>query len=152
MKIHYIKQILVRKTFKRKFITGYQKQNLKQDIRTIIKSFNHEKHKNCTQLSNELWKIKASKEEPVLVWNILGQYQSYNYNVNTKRSLLSLNEKLQIAIYRRKNKLNKRTGILANAGIETNVHWQVMIAWIETSDVKFLGIIEIFEAGGSLIY
>ena len=32
--------------------------------------------------------------------------------------------------------------------------WQVMIAWTETSDVKlkFLGIIEIFEAWGSLIY
>ena len=29
------KQILVRKTFKPKFITEYQKQNLKQDIRTI---------------------------------------------------------------------------------------------------------------------
>ena len=27
-----------------------------------------------------------------------------------------------------------------------------MIAWIETSDVKFLGIIEIFEACGNLIY
>ena len=33
--MHYIKQILVRKTFKQKFITAYQKQNLKQDIRTI---------------------------------------------------------------------------------------------------------------------
>ena len=38
------------------------------------KSFNHEKHKNDTQLSNELWKIKASKEDQVLVWKILGQY------------------------------------------------------------------------------
>ena len=37
------------------------------------KSFNHEKHKNDTQLSNELWNIKASKEEPVLVWKLLGQ-------------------------------------------------------------------------------
>ena len=26
------------------------------------------------------------------------------------------------------------------------MHWQVMMAWIKTSDVKFLGIIEIFEA------
>ena len=34
-KIHYIKQILVRKTFKRKFTMAYQKLNLKQDIRTI---------------------------------------------------------------------------------------------------------------------
>ena len=138
--------------FQTKIYYGISETKFKTRYSNHKKSFNHEKHKNDTQLSNELWKIKASKGEAILVWNILGQYQSYNYNVNTKRSLLSLNEKLQIAIYRRKNKLNKRTGILANAGIETNVHWQVMIAWIETSDVKFLGIIEIFEAGGSLIY
>ena len=73
-------------------------------------SFNHEEHKNDTQLSNELWKIKASKEEPVLVWKILGQYEAYN--VNTKRCLLCLNEKLQIAIYRGNNMLNKRTEII----------------------------------------
>ena len=30
-----MKQILVRVTFKRKFITAYQKLNLKQDIRTM---------------------------------------------------------------------------------------------------------------------
>ena len=30
--------------------------------------------------------------------------------------------------------------------------WQVMIPWIETPDVKFPGIIETFEACGSLIY
>ena len=48
--------------------------------------------------------------------------------------------------------LNKRTEISVNADTGTNTHWQVMIAWIETSDVKFLGIIAIFEACGSLIY
>ena len=74
-------------------------------------SFNHEKHKNDTQLSNELWNIKASKEEPDLVWEILGQYQSYM--VNTKRCLLCLNENLQIAIYRGNNMLNKRTEIIS---------------------------------------
>ena len=82
MKIHYIKQILVRKTFKRKFITAYQKQNLKQDFRTI-KNPSTTKSTKMTQLLNELWNVKASKEEPVLVWKILGQYQPYN--VNTKR-------------------------------------------------------------------
>ena len=106
--IHYIKQILVRKTFKQKFIMAYQKQNLKQDIRTI-KNPSTTKSTKMTLLSNELWKIKASKEEPVLVWKILGQYQPYN--VNTKRCLLCLNEKLQIAIYRGNNMLNKRTEI-----------------------------------------
>ena len=33
----------------------------------------------------------------------------------------------------------------ANAGREINTHWQVMIACIEASDVKFTGIIKIFE-------
>ena len=71
------------------------------------KSFYHEKYKNGTQLSNELWKIKASKGEPVLVWKMLRQYQPYD--VNIKRCLLYLNQKLQIAIYRENIMLNKRT-------------------------------------------
>ena len=54
------------------------------------KSFNHKKQNNDSQLLNELWKIEASKEEPVLVWEILGRYQQYN--VNTKRCLLCLSE------------------------------------------------------------
>ena len=41
---------------------------------------------------------------------------------------------------------------IANADTGTNTHWQVMMAWIETSDVKFPGVIEMFEACGSLIY
>ena len=110
MKIHYIKQILVRKTFKRKFITAYQKQNLKQDFRTI-KNPSTTKSTKMTQLSNELWNIKSSEEEPVLMWKMLGQYQPYN--VNTKWCLLCLNEKLQITIYRGNNKLNKRTEIIS---------------------------------------
>ena len=110
MKIPYIKQILVRKTFKRKFITAYQKQNLKQDIRTIKNPSTKKSNKYDTQLSNELWKIKAAKEEPVLVWKMLGQYQPYN--VNTKWCTLCLNEKLQSTIYRENNKLNERTEII----------------------------------------
>ena len=46
-----------------------------------------------------------------LVRKILGQYEAYN--VNTKRCLLCLNEKLQIAIYRGNNMLNKRTEIIS---------------------------------------
>ena len=65
------------------------------------KSFDHKKPKNDMQ---------ASKEEPVLVWKILRQYQPYI--VNTKWCLLCLNEKLQIAIYRGNNMLNKRTEII----------------------------------------
>ena len=44
------------------------------------------------QQLNELWKIKASKEEPVIVQKMLGQYQAYNFN--TKWYPSYLNEKL----------------------------------------------------------
>ena len=134
-----IKQILVQKNFKRKFITAYQKQNLKQDIRTIKNPSTKKSNKYDTQLSNELWKIKASKEEPVLVWKMLGQYQPYN--VNTKRCLLCLNEKLQIAIYRGNNMMNKWTEIIRKCrhrnkyvlasydSMDWNIRCNVEVSW-----------------------
>ena len=130
--------MLVLKTFKWKVVTAYQKHISclvlaisylklsaisKLEINKIAKFkarfsnhkkfFNHEKYQNDTQLSSELWNIKASKEEPVLVWKILEQCQPYN--VNIKRYLLCLNEKPQIAIYRGNNLLNKRTEIISKS-------------------------------------
>ena len=40
------------------------------------------KSTKMTQLSNELWNIKSSEEEPVLMWKMLGQYQPYNITTN----------------------------------------------------------------------
>ena len=108
MKIHYIKQILVRKTFQRNFITAYKKRNSKQAFRTIK---NPSTTKTTKMTRNYRMKIKASKEEPVFEWKNLGQHQPYN--VNTKWCLLCLNEKLQITIYRENNMLNKRTEIIS---------------------------------------
>ena len=93
--------------FQRKIYYGISETKFKPRYSNHKKSFNHEKHKNDTQISNEFCKIKASKGEPVLVWKILGQYQQCN--VNTKWCLLCLNEKLQIAIYRGNNMLNKQS-------------------------------------------
>ena len=63
-KMYYIKQILVRKTCKQKFITAYQKQNLKQDIQTI-KNFsttkNTEIKRNCQMNSGKLKPQKKSQ-------------------------------------------------------------------------------------------
>ena len=93
--------------FQMKIYYGILETKFKTRYSNYKKSFNHEKHKNDTQISNEFCKIKASKGEPVLVWKILGQYQQCN--VNTKWCLLCLNEKLQIAIYRGNNMLNKQS-------------------------------------------
>ena len=59
--------------FQTKIYYGISETKFKTRFSNHKKSFNHEKHKNDTQLSNELWNIKASKEEPVLVWKLLGQ-------------------------------------------------------------------------------
>ena len=126
--------------------------SLKQDIWTIKNPSTTKSTKNKTQLSNELWKIKASKEEPVLVWKILGQYQSYNGN--TKRCLLCLNEKLQIAIYKGNNMLNKQAETISKCRHRNNyalASYDSMDSSIRCK-VEVVEIVEIFEACGSLIY
>ena len=64
-----------------------------------------------------------------------------SYNVNTKRCLLCLNEKLQIAIYRGNNMLNKRTEIISKCrhrnkyalasydSMDWNVRCKVEVSW-----------------------
>ena len=54
--------------FQTKIYYGISEKKFKIRFWNHKKSFNHEKHKNDTQLSYQLWNIKASKEEPVLVW------------------------------------------------------------------------------------
>ena len=134
--MHYIKQILVRKTI---IYYGISETKFKTRYSNHEKSFNHEKHKNDTQLSNELWKIKVSKEEPVLVWEILGQSQPYN--VSRKRCLLCLNEKLQIAFYGEKYMPSKRTEIISKCrhrnkdalarydSMDWNIKCKVEVSW-----------------------
>ena len=56
----------------------YHISETRRNVRTMKKSFNHEKHRNDTELSSELWKIKASRKESVLVRKVLGQYQPCN--------------------------------------------------------------------------
>ena len=86
----------------RKFKTGYA--NHKQSIK-------HQRHKNDMQLTSELGKIKSTNKEPVIVWKMLGQYQSYC--IYTKLSLQWSNEKLRIAIYWGNNVTNKHTEIIS---------------------------------------
>ena len=77
---------------------------------TIVKSFKHEKHQSDPELSNELWNIKNNKYTPKVLWEILRKHQPYS--LNTKRCSLCLNEKLEIARYKRHNLLHKRSEII----------------------------------------
>ena len=87
-----------------------KKTKFKQRYANHTKSFRHEKHQRDTELSNELWSIKSNNYAPNIVWEILRKHQTYN--PNTERCFLCLNEKLEIARYKRRNLLNKRSEII----------------------------------------
>ena len=75
------------------------------------KSFNLNEYKNETELSNEIWRIKNSGHHPKVKWEIVKK--CVPYNPQTKRCLLCLNEKLDIAAYKEQNLLNKRNEIVS---------------------------------------
>ena len=74
------------------------------------KSFNHVKHKNDTELSREFWEIKKHNGTAKITWKIIRICCSYN--PNSKRCLLCLNEKYEIAKYKGNNVSSKRTEII----------------------------------------
>ena len=74
------------------------------------KSFTKQRHKNDTELSKEYWKIKQQNGIPRIKWKVLRKCHAYNQK--KRQCILSLNEKYEIACYKRDNLLNKRTEIL----------------------------------------
>ena len=74
------------------------------------KSFNHVKHKNDTELLKEFWEIKQRNGTRKITWKIMRMCRFCN--PNSKRYLLCLNEKYEIAIHKGDNLLNKRTEII----------------------------------------
>ena len=76
------------------------------------KSLKYRNRKSDTELSNEFSKIKIKDNNysANVTWEILGRHQAYN--TSSKRCSICLNEKLKIAMYRKKNMLNKWTKIL----------------------------------------
>ena len=68
------------------------------------------KHKNNKELSKEFWEIKNCSGTPKITWKIIRICRPYY--PNSKRCLLCLNEKYEIATYKGDNLLNKRTEII----------------------------------------
>ena len=76
------------------------------------KSFSHRNRKSDTELSNAFQRIKYNKHNANITWEILDRHNAYN--TSSKRCSLCLNDKLQIALYRNNNMLNRRTEIINN--------------------------------------
>ena len=62
------------------------------------------------ELSKEFWEIKKRSGTPKITWKIIRIYRSYN--PNSKRCLLCLKEKNEIATCKGDKLLNKRTEII----------------------------------------
>ena len=89
---------------------GVTKTAFKKRYANHVKSFRHEQYQNDTELSVESWKMKNNGTNAAIKFEIKSRHQPYN--VNTKRCSLCLNEKLEIALYKGTNLLNKRTEII----------------------------------------
>ena len=67
-------------------------------------------YQSYTELSNELRNIKNNYHTPSVTWRILRKYQPDN--PTTKRCSLCSKEKLEIAIHKGNNLLNKTSEIV----------------------------------------
>ena len=74
------------------------------------KSFNVEKYKKDTKLSEEYWRTKELNGTPSIKSKIIGKCLPCNQN--TKKCNLRLNVKYEIAMFRGDNLLNKRNEII----------------------------------------
>ena len=75
------------------------------------RSFNLTVYKNDTELSKEFWKIKRKNSVPKIKWRILKKCSRFNRS--SLRCNLCLNEKLEIALFKGNNILNKRTELIS---------------------------------------
>ncbi len=88
------------------------KTTFKERYRNHIKSFNHKRYSNDTELSKYIWKLKDNKQDFDITWSVLKQ--SISYTGGSKRCNLCLEEKLCILKDKNKqNLLNKKSEIVS---------------------------------------
>ena len=93
------------RNYQEKVYFGSCETTFKKRFSNYQKSFNLNVYKNETGLSNKIWWIKSSVHHPKVKWEIVKK--CIPYNQHTKRCLLCLNKKLEIALYKEHNLLNK---------------------------------------------
>ena len=93
--------------YKEKKYFGIAEESFKGRLYNHSLSFRNDLYKNDTELSKELWQIKMKNYTPEITWRIIRKCLPYNYN--SRKCDLCLNEKLEIALYKGENLLNKKT-------------------------------------------
>ncbi len=77
-----------------KHYIGMTASTFKERYRNQIKSFNHKRYSNDTELSKYIWKLKDNKQDFDITWSVLKQ--SISYTRGSKRCNLCLEGKLCI--------------------------------------------------------
>ena len=94
-----------------KIYKGICSTTFKERLGNHKKSFNHEKYEADSELSKEVWRIKRKGGNFAIKWRKDRKYLSYKPEIG-KCSLCN-NEKLEIALYKGDNLLNKRNEIIS---------------------------------------
>ena len=128
------------------------------------RSFNLAVYNNDTELSKEFWKIKRRNSVPEIKWRILRK--SSRFHRSSLRCNLCLNEKLEIALFKGNNILNRRTELISKCkhinkhkllrhGVaKTKLNWYIWIEWSHSGDVfrTQSGILDDTFCGRSWVY
>ena len=75
------------------------------------KAFNNKSYKLDRELSKEVWAIRDKNGHEKITWTIYRHYPPYT--PKSKRCSLCQNEKLEIALHKEGNLLNKRSEIIS---------------------------------------
>ena len=95
------------RTYDEKIYIGIAETTFKKRYGNHKRSFNLPAYKNDTELLKEFWKIKRRNSVPQIKWRILRKCSRFNRS--SLRCSLCLNEKLEIALFKGNNILNRRT-------------------------------------------
>ena len=94
-----------------KYYKGITEPEFKLRYGNHKKAFNNRKYINDSELSKEIWKLKANGLNYNVKWRITNQYPTYNQN--TMRCYLCQSEKIAILEATNINLLNKRSEIIS---------------------------------------
>jgi len=94
-----------------KIYVGLCETTFKKRYANHKKSFNTEKYRYSTTLSNEYWKLKELNAGPKVTWKVKRKCKSYN--TTSKKCNLCASEKYEIATYKGSDILNKRSEVIS---------------------------------------
>ena len=103
-----------------KNVHGISKTVFKFRYANYKKAFNNMKFQTDTKLSNEYGNIISANKTSNISWEILASQKSYNQS--SKQCLLYLNKKLEIALNKDHNMVNKRFEVINKCQQQKQIH------------------------------